>query len=232
MATSPVSKNLREILAGEDFKTKFEKKILTIKFQVMQALFSPVFEQYNLLEHPFYLAWNEGKLTKEQMAVYAAGYGSFIQLISKGWQAAGEQAIAREEEEHYVLWKNFAESLATKNILANISQVHELVSSVKNCFGSYAGALGALYAFEAQQPATASSKLEGLKKHYSNWQADETYFTIHQADFEEPALLEEKINSLSKEEKLVAALACEETCSLLWNALTGIMEHTGVQCLN
>ena len=44
--------------------------------------------------------------------------------------------------------------------------------------------------------------------------------------------LEEKINSLSKEEKLVAALACEKTCSLLWNALTGIMEHTGAQCLN
>ncbi len=198
----------------------------------MQTLFSPVFEQYNLLQHPFYLAWNAGRLTKEQMAVYADEYGSFIQLISKGWKAAGEQAIAMEEEEHYVLWKNFAESLGTKKMRANISQVNELVSSVKNCFGSYAGALGALYAFEAQQPATAASKLEGLKKHYSDWHPDETYFTIHQADFEEPALLEKKINSLSKEEKLVAALACEETCSLLWNALTGIMEHTGAQCLN
>jgi pyrroloquinoline-quinone synthase len=216
----------------DDFKTKFEKKILTIKFQVMQRLFPPVFEQYNLLQHPFYLAWNGGRLTKEQMAVYATGYGSFIQLISKGWQAAGEQTIAKEEEEHYVLWKNFAESLGTKHRGANISQVNELVSSVKNCFGSYAGALGALYAFEAQQPATATSKLEGLKKHYSSWLADETYFTIHQADLEEPALLEEKINLLSKEEKLVAALACEKTCNLLWDALTGIMEHTGVHCLN
>jgi pyrroloquinoline-quinone synthase len=198
----------------------------------MQRLFSPVFEQYDLLQHPFYLAWNEGRLTKEQVAVYAAEYGSFIQLISKGWQAAGEQTIAKEEEEHYVLWKKFAESLETKNMGAAISEVSELVGSVKNCFGSYAGALGALYAFEAQQPATASSKLDGLKKHYSNWQADETYFTIHQADFEEPALLEEKINSLSKEEKLVAALACEETCGRLWDALTGIMEHTGAHCLN
>jgi len=189
----------------------------------MQRLFSPVFEQYNLLQHPFYLAWNEGRLTKEQMAVYASEYGSFIQLISKGWQAAGEQAIAKEEEEHYTLWKNFAESLDTKNTGATVTPVNELVRSVNNCFESYAGALGALYAFEAQQPATATSKLEGIKNHYSNWQADETYFTIHQADFEEPALLEEKINSLSKEEKLVAALACEKTCSLLWNALTGIM---------
>ncbi len=198
----------------------------------MQRLFAHIFEQYNLLQHPFYLAWNEGHLTKEQMAVYAGEYGSFIQLISEGWHAAGEQAIAQEEEEHYVLWRNFSESLGTKNMGATISQVNELVSSVENCFRSYAGALGALYAFEAQQPATASSKLEGLKRHYSNWQADETYFTIHQADFEEPALLENKINSLSKEEKLVAALACEETCSLLWNALTGIMERTGVHCLN
>jgi pyrroloquinoline-quinone synthase len=198
----------------------------------MQGLFAHIFEQYNLLQHPFYLAWNEGHLTKEQMAVYAGEYGSFIQLISEGWHAAGEQAIAQEEEEHYVLWRNFSESLGTKNMGATISQVNELVRSVKNCFRSYAGALGALYAFEAQQPATASLKLEGIKRHYNNWQADGTYFTIHQADIEEPALLEKKINSLSKEEKLVAALACEETCNLLWDALTGIMERTGVHCLN
>lgn len=196
----------------------------------MQKLFSPVFEQYNLLHHPFYLAWNQGTLTKEQMAVYAGEYGSFIQLISDGWHAVVEPAIAKEEEEHYLLWKKFAESLDSKSNGTEITEVNELVSSVRNSFGSYPGALGSLYAFEAQQPATASSKLEGLKKHYNQWGADETYFTIHQSDFLEPALLEEKINSLSKEDKLIAALACEETCSRLWSALTGIMEHAGVQC--
>jgi pyrroloquinoline-quinone synthase len=213
------------------FEFKFEKNP-NYKFQIMQRLFSSVFEQYNLLQHPFYLAWNEGRLTKEQMAVYASKYGSFIQLISEGWEVAGEQAIAAEEQEHYTLWRLFAKSLTATDTGAGIREVNELVNSVKNSFGSYAGALGALYAFEAQQPATASSKLEGLKKHYGSWQADETYFTIHQADVEEPALLEEKINALSKEEKLVAALACEETCVRLWNALTGIMEHTGVHCPN
>ena len=30
----------------------------------MQTLFAPVFEQYNLLQHPFYLAWNEGQAYK------------------------------------------------------------------------------------------------------------------------------------------------------------------------
>jgi len=208
------------------------KKMLTIKLQIMQKLFSSVFEQYDLLQHPFYLAWNEGKLTKEQVAVYAGEYGSFIQLISQGWQVAGEQAIAKEEEEHYTLWKKFAESLETKNMGATIEQVNDLVSSATNNFTTYAGALGALYAFEAQQPNTASSKLKGLRKHYSQWRADETYFTIHQSDFQEPALLEEKINSLSKADKMIAAFACEETCGLLWNALTGIMDNSGVHCLN
>ena len=198
----------------------------------MQKLFSHVFEQYNLLQHPFYLAWNEGKLTREQMAVYAGEYGSFIQLISEGWNTAGESEIAKEEEEHFVLWKDFATSLQTKTMGATINQVGDLVAASKKNFQSYAAALGALYAFEAQQPGTASSKLQGLKDHYSAWNADETYFNIHQSDFEEPALLEQKINSLSAEENFLAAEACKETCQLLWNALSGIMEHTHVECLN
>src|SRR4029079_2852201 len=127
----------------------------------MQRLFSPVFEQYNLLQHPFYLAWNQGKLTKEQMAVYANEYGSFIELISEGWRVAGEDAIAKEEEEHYILWKKFAASLDTKNIATEAKDVKELVNSVNNSFRSIAGALGALYAFEARHPVTASSKFEG-----------------------------------------------------------------------
>jgi pyrroloquinoline-quinone synthase len=198
----------------------------------MQKLFSTVFEQYDLLQHPFYIAWNEGKLTKDQMSVYAGEYGSFIQLISEGWKTVGEHDISKEEEEHYQLWKLFAKSLDAKNMGATISNVTDLVSSAKKNFQSYAGALGALYAFEAQQPATASSKLKGLKDNYSNWNTDETYFHIHQSDFEEPALLEEKINSLSPEEKSVAIESCKETCQLLWNALSGIMDHTHAGCLN
>jgi pyrroloquinoline-quinone synthase len=106
--------------------------------------------------------------------------------------------------------------------------VNELVESTKTYFQSYASAIGALYAFEAQQPDTASSKLQGLREHYSDWHADEIYFTIHAEDFEEPALLEEKFNALSGEEKIVAASACEETCSRLWDALTGIMRQQEV----
>ena len=48
-------------------------------------------------------------------------------------------------------------------------------------------ALGALYAFEHQQPATAKSKLAGLRKHYNLAPSAEVYFDIHQDDEDEPA---------------------------------------------
>ena len=85
----------------------------------MSNTFADTLKQYNLLEHPFYLAWNEGKLTREQLSLYAGEYGSFIKLISQGWQQAGEHQIASEEIEHFALWQNFAGSISAKSIAAN-----------------------------------------------------------------------------------------------------------------
>jgi pyrroloquinoline-quinone synthase len=194
----------------------------------MKKIASTAFDKFSLLEHPFYKSWNDGNLTKAQIAVYAQEYGAFIRLISDGWKRVGENEIAEEEQEHFVLWKKFANSLKAGEVEATVPQVSELVTSTNKYFQSYAGAIGALYAFEAQQPGTASSKLQGLKEHYSDWHADETYFTIHQADFAEPALLEEKFNALSAQEKIVAQTACEDTCSHLWDALTGIMQQEAI----
>ncbi|MBS1946171.1 MAG: iron-containing redox enzyme family protein [Bacteroidetes bacterium] len=190
----------------------------------MNNSFKQTLDRHNLLQHPFYVAWNEGKLTREQLALYAGEYGSFIQLISKGWAKAGENKIAQEEEAHYKLWQKFAGSIGAENTHASLLSVKALLNSMEQHYGSYAGALGALYAFEAQQPATASSKLDGLRKHYSSWGADETYFQIHSTDFAEPALLEQKMSALSETERAVALEACVSTAKALWEALTGIME--------
>ena len=198
----------------------------------MKKLFPAVFEKYDLLNHPFYTAWNEGRLTQKQLGIYAWEYGSFIQLINKGWRVAGEEKIAAEEQEHFLLWENFADSISAEKIEVSIVQVNDLVNLTRKNYKAYASAIGALYAFEAQQPNTSTSKLQGLKKHYSGWNIDETYFNIHADDVEEPALLEEKFHSLSFHEKLTAGFACEETCRALWNALTGIMEQGDEVCKN
>lgn len=189
----------------------------------MNIQFSEIFEQYNLLKHPFYLAWNEGRLTQQQLALYAGEYGCFIKLISKGWQQVNEERIAIEETEHFDLWQNFALSVGSESIAANLLSTKQLIKITEDNYTTYAGALGALYAFEKQQPSTAASKLEGLRKHYSNWNADETYFKVHEHDLYEPALLEEKINMLSEADKATATAACAASCKALWNALSGIM---------
>lgn len=198
--------------------------ICSSKHMTMNNLFSGTLKHYNLLQHPFYLAWNDGKLTSEQLALYAGEYGSFIKLISQGWEKAGEQRIAAEETEHFELWQNFAGSIGSKPIAANLPSVKQLVGTTEDHYSSYAGTLGALYAFEAQQPGTASSKLEGLRKNYNHLQADETYFKVHENDLAEPALLEEKIGMLNEHDKAIAQSACASTCKALWDALTGIME--------
>jgi pyrroloquinoline-quinone synthase len=198
----------------------------------MKFYYPNVFRKYNLLDHPFYLAWNEGKLSREQLSLYAQQYGLFIQLISSGWHAANEEGIALEENEHYILWQKFGKSLNGENKNIFVPAVEELVNSTTENYKNYASALGALYAFEVQQPGTATSKLAGLQKHYGKWNVDETYFKIHADDIEEPELLEEKINDLSPQDKLIAAQACETTCGLLWNALTEIYENTEVSRMN
>jgi pyrroloquinoline-quinone synthase len=190
----------------------------TLKQQLDSAL-----EKWNLLNHPFYTAWSCGMLPAEKLKQYSGEYGTFIQLIAKGWDACADAEIANEEREHFELWKQFASSLGVQTIHADVSEVKNLTSICEEEFTSYESSLGSLYAFEAQQPNTAKSKLKGLREHYSHLHADETYFSIHENDVEEPALLLSKMEKLDLEKQQIAVASCEKTSEALWNALTGIM---------
>ena len=183
-------------------------------------------EKYSLLEHPFYRAWDDGKLTSESLRLYAWHYSNFIEKIAEGWRATGDNEIADEEVEHHGLWMDFAKSLGGNPDTTPIEGVEALVKSCEGSFGSYAGALGALYAFEYQQPYTSQSKLKGLQGHYADLGADEVYFDVHKDDFDEPAILRERISKLSVEEQQVAEQACTEVCENLWGALSGIMDRS------
>jgi pyrroloquinoline-quinone synthase len=178
----------------------------------------------DLLQHPFYQAWSNGTLPTDKLRVYAREYGSFIELIEAGWHACHEREIAAVEAEHYELWKGFSGSLGNETIEATINEVKGLTGTCEKHFSDYASSLGALYAFEAQQPATATSKLKGLRDHYVGLQADETYFKVHVDDEEEPALILQKMEALPQEDQDRAVAACREVADQLWNALSGIMD--------
>lgn len=186
--------------------------------------FDAAVAKHSLLQHPFYVAWSMGTLPVAALKEYASEYGAFIATISQGWQAVGEQEIAEIEEGHSRIWEqSFAASLDTSVAAPRVKEVADLVALTSEMFGEYAAALGALYAFEAQQPFTAQSKLKGLGEHYSQLPERCTdYFRMHAADYDEPALLSAKLDALESGERQRALDACERMSQALFRALSGI----------
>ncbi len=180
--------------------------------------------KWNLLQHPFYQAWSQGTLPVSALQAYAREYGAFIATLPQGWLAVGDAASAEVEVQHARLWDQFAAALETRVVgQATTVQVAALVATAKQLFASKASALGALYAFEVQQPATAASKLEGLDTHYKALpQGVRPYFVAHAEETCEKDMILTQIASLSAEERLVCAAACETMSKALWDALTGL----------
>lgn len=164
----------------------------------------------HLLNHPFYLAWTRGELSREALVDYARQYyrhvAAFPTYLSALHANCDNQATRKEvlnnliDEEagspnHPELWLNFAEGLGVK--AEHVQQV-ERWPETKNLIDSFrsvcrdsstAEGLAALYAYESQIPAICESKIDGLKKHYGF--ADPKhyeYFSVHiEADREHSA---------------------------------------------
>lgn len=187
-----------------------------------------ILEKWDLLKHPFYQAWSEGTLPVDALKVYASEYGAFINTLEHGWNTLEDAETAHEEKEHAELWEQFAVALETEISHPKITQTAELINIADELFASPAATLGAMYAFEAQQPATAKSKLEGLKRHYSLPASVEPYFEVHSDNWHESEKILTALEKLSPEERALAEEACEQMAQALWNALTGIHEEFGL----
>ena len=179
-----------------------------------------------LLNNPFYQAWSMGSLPTSALQSYASEYGNFLILLANGWQTLDDQETAAEEADHVTLWARFARSLQTDIVPPQLPATDKLVKQAQQFFAHPASAMGAMYAFEVQQPATASSKLEGLHTHYPHLHADETYFVAHQANQNESMKLLSMIEKLSPTEQQQAIQACAAMSQLLWETLTAIHLQT------
>lgn len=186
-----------------------------------QALDSKI-SKYNLLNHPFYQAWSAGELPLDALRSYAREYGAFIATLPNGWETLNDAETAEEETEHIEMWEDFADALGTEIAEAQIPQVKTLLDTAEKLFADSDTALGALYAFEAQQPETAKSKLTGLKTFYQLPEKVEPYFVTHSHNEHEAEKILERIDALSSDSQETAVQACEQMSSALWDALTGI----------
>lgn len=155
-----------------------------------------IIEGKHLLKHPFYVAWTEGKLTREQLGHYAEQY--FYNVLAEPTylsavhfntphfhdaENCGDISVRQEvlknlideehgEKNHPALWKAFAFALGANDAsLANAAALPEtdnLVSTFRDiCINEpFYAGLAALHAFESQVPDIAAVKIDGLAKFY------------------------------------------------------------------
>ncbi len=180
-----------------------------------------VIELFDLNKHPFYQDWRMGTLPEEKLKSYAVEYQAFIGTIADGWDTVGEPRYSEEERFHELLWTRFKSELGAHGS-PSLKSTETLATAAKNLFQEPVEALGALYAFEAQQPHTSKSKLDGLLEHYTISDEGREYFRVHADDFAEAELIREKVKALSDEEFDRAKTACAIVCAAMWGALDGI----------
>lgn len=209
-----------------------------------------VISEKHLLTHPFYVAWTEGKLTREHLKHYAEQYfhhvlafPTYISAVHYNTphlsvrQEILENLVSEEqgEKNHPALWQNFAVALgASADELQStklLDSTADLISTFREvCLQSpfYAG-LAALYAYESQIPEIATVKIDGLKRFYGmdEPQAYE-FFSVHQvADVYHAQSTMNLIENYAKTEEQEAEVvqAAKTVANALWNFMDGIYEN-------
>ena len=161
-----------------------------------------IVRQFDLNAHPFYVAWRAGELPIERLREYATEWAPFIAALDRGWDRIGEPSYAAEERAHDILWSAFRASLGSSGEMTR-PQSATLVAVGDNAFAAVPEALGALYSFEVQQPATASEQARraarALRRHGRRGRCGQ-YFVEHAIETDEPAMLAAKIDALSDDE--------------------------------
>src|SRR5438874_8452732 len=155
----------------------------------------------NLLNHPFYQDWQDGKLSRESLQLYAAQYYRHVEAFPKHLRvlAARTEGPLRDtvvenlqEEEnpeapHPKLWRDFAAALGVApddiSCCPALPGTQAVVSTFREICGDrpVAEAVAALYAYEAQVPEIAGTKIDGLRRFYGiEKPAALAYFVIHE----------------------------------------------------
>jgi pyrroloquinoline-quinone synthase len=186
----------------------------------VQELLSVV-AQYDLNTHPFYEDWRKGTLPESKLKDYAAEYGAFVQTIGSGWDTLDYKEYVAEEAEHVMLWQVFADAFQTR-AEATHPQTRALVAVSQSMFQLRPEAVGALFAFEAQQPETAQSKLAGLDEHYVISDKTKEYFRVHARQHSEIDDLKAAIAEMSDDDFKRAKSACTLLAAAMWTGLDGV----------
>jgi pyrroloquinoline-quinone synthase len=190
--------------------------------------------RHNVLEHPFYVRWSAGELSREELARYAGQYRHATEALARLCGQAAEAAPpdhraeieihAIEEEAHVGLWDDFVEAAGGEIGAEPTPETADCVTAWTTPDG-YLTQLARMYAIESGQPEIARVKREGLASFYGiNGGAGSEYFRIHEesdhAHAEESRRLIEEAMMPKDEDALVAA--AESAFEANWRLLDGV----------
>jgi pyrroloquinoline-quinone synthase len=214
-----------------------------------------IIAEKSLLKHPFYQAWTMGTLTREDLAHYAQQYyqqeARFPRYVSAVHSDCPElkarqtllDNLNHEEagpENHPELWLRFAEAVgASRESVVGAALASQTVACMKTFTdltrGGWVAGLAALYAYEAQQPAVARTKIEGLKAKYGlDSKQALGFFQVHEqvdvwhSESEKQILLDQAAQNPDLKVEIKAAVA--KACDALNVLLDGVCAARGIAC--
>jgi pyrroloquinoline-quinone synthase len=140
----------------------------------------------DVLEHPFYVRWTKGELSRDELATYAGEYRHAVVAIADAAGLAAERGgsdelrrHADEERSHVELWGRFADAVDAGPSGAASEETADCIAAW-TAGDDLLDHLVTLYAIEAAQPAIAEAKREGLTRHYGIEPGPGTaYFDLH-----------------------------------------------------
>ena len=208
----------------------------------------------SILRHPFYVAWQQGTLTRDQLATYARVYYPHVAAFPRYIAAAAAGTTDAEVRDaldrnladelhhpkaHTELWLDFANALGADRAAVTSGAVHPRTAGIIDTFerlgaSSAAEGLAALYAYESQQPEVSRQKADGLRKSYGV--TDPTalgYFEVHAATdlehrAEERAALERCLAAGADGDAVIGA--AEQALDAYWGLLDGVCEEAEITC--
>ena len=208
------------------------------------ASLDALIEKHHLLKHPFYQAWTAGKLTREELALYAEQYyqhvlafpqnlAQFAGRTDGGLRDLVEENLAEElnpAAPHPLLWRQFAQSVGVSESSLDSTRPLPGIAALLDTFdevtsqGSKAQAVAMFYAYEAQVPEIATQKISGLRRFYGITEPRSlAYFAVHEeADVRHRDAWRSWLEQQNGADTVDLRCAAERGLKALWGALDAV----------
>lgn len=179
--------------------------------------------RWNVLDHPFYLRWERGDLSRDDLAFYAGEYRHAVVALADAAAVGGDAEHAAEEAAHIELWDDFAAALDAPLDREPSSETRECADAWRAEDSLAARAV--LYAVESGQPDISRTKLTGLVDHYGFTAGSKSaaYFELHSdRDHEHAAASAEVLRKAAPEDADRLVAAAEAALESNWRLLDGV----------